>query len=965
MAELPTGTVTFLYTDTEGSTRLWEERPGAMRLAVERHFAVLRRAVEEHRGHVFRTQGDGLCAAFEAGPDALAAALAAQRRLRSDGTDVDPIGVRTAVHTGAAEVQDGDYVGACLNRVARLLAIGHGGQILLSRATYELVREAAPPGVELRDLGEHRLRDLQLPERVFQLVAPDLPSAFPPLRSLDTRPNNLPAQPTPLIGREQAAAGALGRLRRADVRLLTLTGPGGIGKTRLALQIAADALDDFEGGVFFTPLETIRDPALLAGAVAQAVGLRTGEHRPAAAAVQDYLRDKTALLVLDTFEQIVAAALQVTELLEACPRLKVLATSRVPLHVRGEHEYAVAPLVLPDRLHPPPTSAIVRCPAVAVFIERALDVDPAFAVTNENAPAVAEICHRLDGVPLAIELAAARTKLLSPREMLRRLERRLPLLTGGARDLPARQQTLRDAIGWSYDLLAPEEQALFRRLAVFLGGCTLEAAEAIGDAPGDLGIEVLDGLGRLVDSSLLRREAATEQSRFAFLETIREYAFERLVASGEADAVRTRHAAYYTALAEAAEPWFGRGQQVEWLDRLECEHGNLRGALRSLSESGDSGGALRLASTLWRFWWARGHRDEGQRWLGEVLALPGADAPAPARAEALLGAATLSASPAGRTAVPHEWARVRPLAEESLALFGALDDRAGTARALQFLGHATLGSGDFAEARALFERSLARGRDLSEPRIVAGAVFGMGLVARQTGDFAEARALLQESARLWRELGDRGNAAHALRSLGWVSNFQGDLAATRAFVEESLALFREVGDRSNVAYLLGDLGEVAVAQGDHAEARRVYQEGLALWRELGNRQALANQQNGLAYVLTEERDHATARALFEEALLIRRESGAPVRVSWSLAGFAFLAAAQGQPRRALRLAGAAAALRRAPGFRVPPSSVVRLERKLGPIRAELGQAAAEAVWAAGEAMSLEEAVAYALSDRDY
>ncbi|HEY3079371.1 MAG TPA: tetratricopeptide repeat protein [Chloroflexota bacterium] len=969
MADLPTGTVTFLFTDIVGSTRLWEERPEAMRLAVERHFAVLRQAVEEHRGHVFRTQGDGLCAAFAAAPDAVAAALAAQRGLlRVAWEGVGRLGVRTALHTGVADIHDGDYVGACVNRIARLLATGHGGQVLLSQATHGLVREAAPGQVEFRDLGEHRLPDLQLPEHVFQLVAPDLPSAFPPLRSLDTRPNNLPAQPTPLIGRERAAAGALERLRRADTRLLTLTGPGGIGKTRLALQIAADGLDDFEDGVFLIRLESIRDPGLLTTAVAQVLGLQTSDHRPAAGAVHDYLRNKSLLLILDNFEQVVAAAPQVTDLLAACPRLKVLATSRVPLHLRGEHEQPVAPLVLPDRLHPPPTATFSQYAAVALFIERALDVDPAFAVTNENAPAVAEICHRLDGLPLAIELAAARTKLLSPREMLRRLERRLPMLTGGARDLPARQQTLRDAIAWSYDLLAPDEQALFRRLAVFLGGCTLEAAEAVGGQPAPAGpataidqpldsAQVMDALGSLVDNSLLRREAATEESRFAFLETIREYALERLVASGEAPDIQARHAAFYTGLAEEAEPRLRGREQVEWLSQLEREHDNMRAALTWLGERGDVAGALRLGGALWRFWWAHGHRDEGRQRLADMLTLPGADAPTIGRARALLGAGALVAG-------PHEAAVARPLLQESLALCRDLGDRTATAWTLQFLGQALLALGDIEPARGLFEESQALGRDLGAPGIVAGAVFGLALVVRRQADFAGARALLLESLRLWREQGDRVHAAYALRNLGWVANFQGDLAATRVFLEESLALFREVGDRWNVAQIHGDLGEVACAAGDYAAARRIYEAGLALWRELGNRQGVANQQNGLGYVVAEEGDYAAARALFDEALTTRRESGAPVRVAWSLAGFAYLAAARAQSRRALRLAGAAAALRQSPGFQFPSSTLIRLDRKLAPVRAALGDEASAAAWAEGQAMTLDEAVAYAFGDGD-
>jgi predicted ATPase/class 3 adenylate cyclase len=1028
VVDLPIGTVTFLFTDLEGSTRLWEEHPRATRAAVDRHFAILREAIAAHGGHLFRTQGDGACASFALAPDALAAALAAQRRLWAEPWEAEATPrVRMALHTGAAEVRDGDYVGACLNRLARLLAIGHGGQILLSQATYDLVRDTVPEDVGFLNLGQQLLRDLHRPEQVRQLAVDDLPSAFPPLRSLDQRPNNLPTQATALIGREQAVASALERLRRPEARLLTLIGPGGTGKTRLALQVGADALDDFEDGVFFVPLEPIRDPSLLPAAVAQALGLRLSEQRSPADAVRDYLRDKALLLVLDNVEHVIQAAPTVTDLMAACPRLKVLATSRVPLHVRGEQELAVPPLALPDRQHPPPGAALSQYGAVALFIQRALDVDPSFAVTNENAAAVAEICHRLDGLPLAIELAAARTKILTPQEMLARLGpalRALSLLTGGGRDLPARHQTLRNAIAWSCDLLGPAEQVLFGRLAVFVGGFTLEAAEAVctrapdgaslrleidqsrrahdlsqitqsdyfqhlrsrarelrrghetvtgGGEPGpssaasssvadslvrdDLLADglVLDGLSSLVDNNLLRHDRASAATRFTLLETVREYALERLVASGEAKEVEARHAAYYTSLAEQTEPRLTGPDQVAWLDTLEREHDNLRAALRWLVARGDAVRALRLAGALAAFWWAHGHRDEGRRWLTEILAQPSAAAPTAARARGLLGAAALGAS-------AHDAAQVEPLLRESLAIARELGDRVTTALALQRLAQATISSDDLGGPTALLEESQTIGRELGKPELIAGALAGLALVARRSDDFARARALLSECRRLWREQGDRVNSAHALRSLAVVANLQGDLAGARAFFEVSLALFQEVGDRWNVAQLHGDLGEVLTAHGDYAAARRVYDAGLALWRELGNRQGIANLQNGLAYVVAEQGDHAAARALAEEALAIRRESGSTIRVAWSLACFAYMAATLGQWRRTLRLAGAAAALRRATDFQNPASTLLRLERKLGTAREALGAPASAALWAEGEAMTLEQAVAYALSD---
>src|SRR5215210_2521886 len=540
MPSPPTGTVTFLFTDIEGSTRMWEKDPEAMGSTVARHDEVLRGAIEANEGHVFKTVGDAFCAAFPTAPDALEAAISAQRLLHAGGQDEESrLRVRMALHTGAAEERGGDYFGPPLNRVARLLSVGHGGQVLLSSPAQELVRDQLPTGADLRDLGEHRLKDLIRPERVFQLTAPVLPEDFPALRTLDARPNNLPVQPTPLVGREKEVGTVRERLLAPETRLLTLTGPGGTGKTRLALQVAAEALEDFEDGAFFVALAAIADPALVAPAIAGSLGVLDSGERPLIEGLKDHLRDRQPLLLLDNFEQVLEASSLVGELLSSCPELKVLATSRISLRLYGEREYPVPPLALPDPGHLPPLERLTQYEAVRLFVERAQDAKPDFSVTNENAPAVAEICARLDGLPLAIELAAARAKILSPQAMLSRLSNRLKLLKGGARDLPERQQTLRGAIDWSHDLLEEDERTLFARLSVFVGGCTVESAEEVCDPEGDLLVEVLDGLASLVDKSLLRQreEKGSGAPRFFMLGTIREYATEKLEERGKAEEV--------------------------------------------------------------------------------------------------------------------------------------------------------------------------------------------------------------------------------------------------------------------------------------------------------------------------------------------------------------------------------------------------------------------------------------------
>jgi predicted ATPase/class 3 adenylate cyclase len=562
MPELPTGTVTFLFTDIEGSTRLWEQHPAAMPAALARHDALLTTAIQEYEGVVVKSRGEGdsLFAVFARATDAVTAACAAQQAILTEpwplpspprggaGGGVRPLRVRVALYTGEADQREGDYYGLGVNRCARLRAAAHGGQILLALATQELVRDFLPEGVRLRDLGVCRLKDLTRPERVFQLLHPELPADFPPLLTLDARPNNLPDQPTALIGREREVEAVRTLLRREGVRIVTLTGPGGTGKTRLGLQAAADLIDDFADGVFFVALAAATESALVAATIAQALGIEQRAGRPRWEDLKSYLRDRQILLVLDNFEQVVTAAPAVADLLAAAPQLKVLVTSREVLHLRGEKEFPVPPLALPDRQHLPPLNTLSQYSAVALFIERALDVKPDFAVTNENAPAVAEICHRLDGLPLAIELAAARIKLFPPQALLSRLESRLKLLVGGARDLPARQQTLRDAIAWSYDLLDENEQRLFRRLGVFGGGCTLEAVETVCNAVGGLGLDVAEGIASLVDKSLIQPMPGKEvesDPRFAMLQTIREFSLECLEMSGEARALRRRYASCF------------------------------------------------------------------------------------------------------------------------------------------------------------------------------------------------------------------------------------------------------------------------------------------------------------------------------------------------------------------------------------------------------------------------------------
>src|SRR5215217_500951 len=581
MPQIPSGVVTFLFTDIEGSTKLWERLPAVMASAVARHDELLRAAIEARRGYVFKTVGDAFCAAFADPADAAAAAIASQQALAAeDWGAVGAIRARVALHTGMAEERAADYFGPAVNRVARLLSAGYGEQVLVSRTTAEQVRSRLPPGTRLDDLGEHRLKDLLQAEHIFQLVVPGITAEFPPIKTLDRQRHNLPAQPTSLVGREDEVTAVRELLEGGDARLVTLTGPGGVGKTRLGLQVAAEAVESFADGVWFVPLAPLDDPDLVVSQIGAAIGVRESGDAPLLDRLKEELANKEMLLLLDNFEHVAAAAPVIGDLLAACPKLKLIVTSRAVLRVYGEREVPVSPLGLPNLKRLPSVAELENVGSVRLFVDRAQAAKRDFGLVEANARAVAEICVRLDGLPLAIELAAARVKLLPPPALLSRLESRLKLLTGGGVDRDPRQQTLRGAIAWSHDLLAPEEQVLFRRLAVLAGGCTFEAAETIANPDGNLAIDVLDGLSSLVDKSLLRQEETESgEPRFFMLETLREFGLERLAESGEEQDVRSRHAEFFTQVAEEAEPSIWTAEAEQTLDNLEMEHDNLRAAL--------------------------------------------------------------------------------------------------------------------------------------------------------------------------------------------------------------------------------------------------------------------------------------------------------------------------------------------------------------------------------------------------
>lgn len=1035
LALLPTGTVTFLFTDIEGSTKLWENSPDVMQSALKRHDQILRHSIEGAGGYVFKTIGDAFCAAFPTASQALEAAIAAQLALAAEPWQLPtPLLVRMALHTGSAEERGGDYFGPPLNRVARLMAAGHGGQTLLSEVTQGLVRDTLPPGTSLRDLGERSLKDLGRPEQVYQLQHPALLADFPPLRSLDNPalPNNLPQQTTSFIGREKQVEEVKARLGKT--RLLTLTGAGGSGKTRLSLQVAADLLTGDGDGVWLVELAALTDPALVPGTIASVLGIKEQTSQPIQQTLVEALRTKRLLIVLDNCEHLVAACASLAaDLLRSCPDVHLLASSREPLNVSGEQTYRVPTLMLPDPRQPQTVESLSQFEAVRLFIERAQAVQPSFALTNANAPAVAQVCFRLDGIPLAIELAAARVRSLSAEEISRRLDHRFRLLTGGSRDTLPRQQTLRALIDWSYDLLTEPEKALLRRLSVFAGGWTLSAAEAVcADEPVE-DWEVLDLLTALVDKSLVVAEPAGDGTRYRLSETVRQYSGDRLAESGEA--MGGRAAACFLALAEEAAPQLTGPDQAAWFSRLEAEHDNLRASLAWKEQSADGReDSLRLAAALWRFWFVRGHLSEGRLWLDRALAAASGGEASAAWAKALQGAGNLAWSQGdyGGARALHEeclalfrqlgdqkgiasalgnlglvashqgdfaWAQTlheeclalsrqsgeqqsiasalgnlgwvaqcqsdfaaaRALYEECLTLFRHQGDQKGIANVLGNLGLVALYQGDHAGASALYEESLTLSRQLRDQKGIANALCNLGSMALYQGDYWGARALHDESLTLFRGLGDQQGIANALSNLGWVAQGQGDFAEAQALHEECLTVSRQLGDQQGVAAALGNLGIVAFYQDRCKEARGLQEECLALSRHLGDQQGIANALGNLGIVASYEDDYAGAYALHEECLALTSQLGDQQGIASVLGNLGTVAFRQGQMKRLVQFNGAAASLRESLGSPLPPVDQAERDKQLTSAAESLGEAAFAAAWETGWAMTLTEAIEYALA----
>ena len=912
MTDYPTGTVTFLMTDIEGSTPLWEHHAAAMGAATAGHDALIEAAVAEAGGLVVRPRGEGdsRFAVFQQPAAAVRAAATIQRGLATGLGDYPfELRVRIAIHTGAADWRAGDYYGSAVNRCARVRGLGHGGQTLLSQPTAELARDDLPAGLRLVELGTYPLKGLSRPETIHQLCLPDLPNDFPPLQSSAEFAGNLPTPPTPIIGREREVAD-LGRLLTAGARLVTLTGPGGTGKTRLCLELGHALRQRFPHGVFFVDLAPITDPALVASTIAHTMGIREGGGRPAFENLKEYLADKQVLLLLDNLEQVVSAAPVVAGLLAATRQVALLATSRIALQLRGEREYPVDTLAVPPARALSPEQ-LLDYEAVRFFVRQAQAARPSFDLADDNAAAVAGICRRLDGLPLALEIAAARVRLLPPAAILKRLDQSMTLLTGGAADLPTRQQTVRNAIDWSYTLLTPDEQTLFARLGVFVGGFTLESAEAVCNADGAL--DGFAGVETLVRNSLVRQvESPDDEPRFDMLLTIRDYALEKLAERGELAARRTDHAAHFVRRAMENYATIYSEQALPIIMGVEADHDNFRAAMSwSLAEGGDPLGAGWIVIFLMWFWYRRGYLQEGRELAERVI-----------RATEAMGG------------IP-----------QGMAL------NAGGMVALW------LGESELSIERNRASLALAEQSDF--PLGISMGHFTYGVSLLNGGRDKEAYGHLTMAAEMFDEVASGWDKVNTLIHLANAALGLGETAQAEAWLRQALPQAERVGDPWQIAFCHNNFGEVARAQGDYERARGFYERAEALYRAADALGDHARLIHTLGYMALHDGDAARAESLFHDSLAAFRKLGNKRGMAECLGGLAATAVARGDAGWGAPLLAAADAQFTTSGAAWWPADRVEVERTRRHLRQALGDEAFEAAWGRGRGMGLDGAIAYA------
>lgn len=960
--ELPTGILTLLFTDIEGSTRLLQQLGDRYADVLKECRRLLRLAFQQGHGYEVDTQGDAFFVVFERAADAIASAIEMQRALfAARWPDQAHVRVRVGIHTGEPRPVEEGYIGLDVHHAARIMSAAHGGQTLLSQVTHDLVADELSDGITLRDLGAYRLKDIAGLSHLFQLVVPDLPADFPPPATTSAQRTlyNVPSPSTSFVGREKEVAAIGDLLDQPDVRLLTLLGTGGVGKTRLALQVVGKIAPRFAGGVCFVSLDQLSDPEGVVPAIAGTLGLSGGQEgrdAPLIEQVQAALRDAPFLLILDNFEQVMAARRAVVTLLAGCPQLKIMITSRELLRVQAEYLFEVPPLPLPDPEALRDVGKLSHFAAITLFVQRARAVAAQFRLTDANAGAVAGICARLDGIPLAIELAAARMRHFTAPAVLAQLEHGLSALRGTMQDAPARQHTLYETIDWSYHLLEPAEQRVFRRLAVFVGGASLEAASKVCADTNEAGEQVLELLAALVDKSMAQRRGQNESdTRYWLLQTLSEYGLERLREAGELESTRAAHAAFYLSWVERIVPLLSGAEQIRWLDQLDQEYENVRAALEWLSagteeESERIEQALRLCVALLGYWETRGYFKEGMTFMERAL-LKSRDVAPAVRALALHNAGFLAL-------LQDDSERAQEFLRESQALFRESGERAGMANILRLQGNLALAKNRYKIARRLLEEAMAIYRERGDTRRAASTRNALAQIALVQCDFKKAGILLEENQAIYNASGDQDGMAYVLclqALLLFLS--RGDAAEARSLAEQSLERFKVVGNRRFVAYVSTLLGEILLMQGDEEDAplRAMLLESLAIYRALGDRSGTAEVLMSHALLTTRQGETEATRAALVESWDLTRTLGAQEMAARCLERAGEFAVGQGKPEQAVPLWGTASTIRAAIVAPMPPVYRPSYVAAVAQAREQLGDETFQSLWMQGHQTPWEQA----------
>lgn len=951
MANPHSGNITFLFTDIEGSTKLAQHFPDSLPVSLEIHHSIMRKAIESCNGFVFEIIGDAFCASFENTLDAVNACCRAQIKLNSEKWKEAVIKVRMGIHRGNAEWNGKRYMGfITLARTQRVMSAAYGGQVLISEDAYNQITEKENAEISYRDLGERRLKDLIQPLKIFQLISKGLPSDFPQLMTLDARPNNLPVQLTSFIGREEEIEKVKVLLK--NTHLLTLTGPGGAGKTRLSLQVGADIIDEFANGVWFVELAPLTDPVQLQQEILKELGIKEETKKTLEETLIAYLKDKELLIILDNCEHLIEACAVLTEkLLKACPKLKIIATSREAMNCIGEQTHSILSMETPNLSEEISAEQITQYESVRLFIERALSVNPKFRVNSENAPSLAGICSRLDGIPLAIELAAARIKVLTLEKIHERLSNRFGLLTGGKRTALPRQQTLKALIDWSYDLLSEREKILWARLSVFNDGWTLETAEEICSDDILKKDEVFDLLNLLVEKSILIFDE--ENERYGILETLKSYGEEKLKETNETNDIFLKYLYYYNELSELAELKLAGTQAQFWLDKLDTEHGNLQSAIVWAVKQGHYNEGMRLAGTLGMFWDIRGYFSIGRRLLESMLANTNGVSK-PFIAKAFSQAGTLAKN-------QGDYQQALKFYEKSLALHLELKDKDGIASSLNNLGIVEYEQGNYEEARKLCEEHLKYMRETGDKDSVANSLNGLGNMAYDQGDYEQARKFHEESLELREELGNKRGIASSLNNLANVLNNQGDYEKAEKLYEKSLAIKRELGDKRGIATTLHNFGAITSCKEDYDLAKRYFEESIALAREIGDKQGVAETLYDLGSIEYKQRNIEQALRYYEESLSVRREIGNKFGMIYCIMGLATIAGVRENYIRAAFLLGFVDTALQSMNTVFEKDDLVQYEQAVINLHKKLSDEEFTKYWEEGKKLNVEQAAEFAVN----